>query len=178
MKSCAEVIEKERNEHGLFKSLEDFVQRVNIKSNDFEKCVLSGACDGFTNNRKITAAQIVSYKKSYDNLIKLRKTIEEKETLLSETQSKIWDAEESEKKTLASTVKKIEKTLKEKRDDERSLVNDLKTIFTSSNIPLSTSERLAYESELLDMWVTGNPLEDFSTDGFNTRQTVIWLARM
>lgn len=168
MKSCAEVIEKERNEHGLFKSLEDFVQRVNIKSNDFEKCVLSGACDDFTNNRKITAAQIVSYKKSYDNLMKLRKTIEEKETLLSEKQSKIWDAEESVRKTLASTVKKIEKTLKEKRDDERSLVNDLKTIFTSSNIPLSTSERLAYESELLDMWVTGNPLEDFSTDGFNT----------
>lgn len=92
MKSCAGAIEKERNEHGLFKSLEDFVQRVNIKSNDFEKCVLSGACDDFTNNRKITAAQIVSYKKSYDNLIKLRKTIEEKETFLSETQSKIWDA--------------------------------------------------------------------------------------
>lgn len=168
MKSCAEVIEKERNEHGLFKSLEDFVQRVNIKSNDFEKCVLSGACDDFTNNRKITAAQIVSYKKSYDNLMKLRKTIEEKEALLSETRSKIWDAEESVRKALASTVKKIEKTLKEKRDDECSLVNDLKTIFTSSNIPLSTSERLAYESELLDMWVTGNPLEDFSTDGFNT----------
>lgn len=172
-KQAAELITEERKLNGEFKSLEDFAERVKIKSNELEKYVLAGACDNFTNNRKIAGEQIRDYKDIYNDLSDLRSTVDEKSGLVEQLKTQIESTELNDENTkeikkIQNSIKSAEKAIKEKSDKINETEKILSTIITTNNIPLENSQKLAYEAELLGMWISGNPLADYNTDGFKT----------
>lgn len=148
LNQAAEVIVDERNANGPYQSIIDFATRCigKIDSRNIAQCILSGACDEFTQNRKATLSFITKYTDVY-------KVIVEKEEKAKLLRAQEFDTEAAEKKR-ATSLAKVEKDL-------LGLKDQISQIVDSSKEEFAIEERLALESEYLGMWVSGNPLEAY-----------------
>lgn len=145
MKASAQVVVEERK-NGVFTSPENFAKRVKIKSNDMNALVLSGAFDTFTNNRE----SLASYVQQYAGLINDLSTQEAK---LVELQTKVTSSEKEENAR--------QRAITTAKDKIKMMQAELKASHITSKFSLPVQTRLAYESEYLGMWITGNPMEDY-----------------
>ena len=149
IKGCQEgaIQVVEERDNGLYESLEDFIVRVPLRSDNLKAMILSGAFDTFISNRE----DAVEYALSYAPLKK-----KESETLKAIEDIK---ADESlEDKAKARKLKGKEKSLNDTQED-------LKSLPKISNIP-NNKANLIYESEYIGMWLSGNPLDNRDTKGY------------
>lgn len=153
LKEDAAKIVEERVNHGLYKSLEDLIERAPIRSNNLEALIEAGACDTFINDR-ISAVEFANeYSEAYTKLKAAReKRNEVTESLLTAT-------EETE-------INKLNRSLVTAKKNVENATNQLRYIPKPSKVVMSTSKRLALESKTLGMMVTGNPLEDYDISSY------------
>jgi len=117
-------ITNERKLNGPFKSVEDFIQRINSKDlnkKSLESLIKAGAFDGFAERNQL---------------------LQNLERLLE------WARENS----------------KNKINGQKGLfdgIKDVKKIILLSASPASTFDKLSWEKELLGLYVSSHPLEDF-----------------
>ena len=138
LSASAETIVKER-EHGAFPNIRDFIERCDLKSNEFEACILSGACDGLTRNRE----NAVSFMKQYLDLLGDRDT--------AMMALKEVPAEDTNR------LKKWNESLEEAEKSMKALV--LRETFSTSD-----DTKRALEMEYLNMFLSGSPLDDIEDD--------------
>lgn len=153
MKDDAVKIVEERNKNGLYESLDDLIERAPIRSNNLKALILAGACDTFVNDRESAA----KYAENYKEIFSKKKEYEEKVSVLKDN----IKAETNE-----SEISKLERSLKTAQKNVEKLEKEIKYMPKPSKVMMSTTKRLALESEYLDMWVTGNPLEDYNVTGY------------
>lgn len=149
LNQAAEAIVKERNENGPYSSIVDFATRCFglIDSRNLAQCILSGACDEFTQNRKESLDFISKYMDIY-------KIVVEKEKKLSVLKEQEFEDAASEKRR-ATSVAKLDTELSNLKAQLSEIVD------VSDRTELAIEERLSLESNYLGMWVSGNPLEAY-----------------
>lgn len=146
LKAAASAIVGERKENGPYRSIEDLIERADVDTGDVSAVILAGACDSFTSNREDALTFAQSYQKTLGDIRK-------EQTHISEVKAKITETEKEEKSKAKSLKNALEKL--------QNLNQQLSSIKMEGKLELSTEKRLAYESEYLGMWVTGNPMEDY-----------------
>lgn len=154
--SATPIIE-ERNAHGKFVSLKDFLKRGHVKKDATESLISAGALDMFGQNRfamvKVLPEFTKYLKKINDKEDAVTKKEEDLATLL--TQEATMTAKEFEKKK--ANLEKGIANAKAAADDARVNFNKL----TVPVIPENKKERLANEKELLGMYVSSHPLDEY-----------------
>jgi DNA polymerase-3 subunit alpha len=145
----------ERAENGEYTSIYNIIDRCPfLDSKDIDTLVRSGACDpllaSFAGNRDTASENAKLYKSTIGELADAEDKLAEWKAKPSETEK---DAKANAKgtKTYTDRIAEISKRLDMIRQ-------------TKNQTPMSTVKRLAYESELLGLWVTGNPLDDYNLD--------------
>lgn len=124
-----EAIVEERNLHGKYKDLKDFVSRLSnkeVNKRTIESFIKSGALDGFGVNRR---QMMMVYLQVLDQVN------QEKKSAMTGQMSLLDFLGEEEKKDFNIAYPKVEEYEKE--------------------------EKLAYEKEVLGVYVSGHPLEDY-----------------
>lgn len=142
LKNGSSVIEKERKKNGKFENIKDFLSRCGLKSNEFEACILSGACDSLIDNREkavVTAKAFLSTYASY------KKAVEK----AGEAALKI------------DGTKKAKDALEKCKKNVSDLQNDMNNITFESAFSTPDNVKLAYEMEYLGMFLSGSPLDAF-----------------
>ncbi len=134
----SEKIVAAREENGTFKSIKSMIERCGLKKDALEAIILAGACDMFTKNRENAAI----FAEKCREAIATRKKIDAKLTELIESEADAGKIDEQKAK-LAEADKEV---------------NALKLV---DSYELRNEKRLAYESALLGMWITGSPLDDY-----------------
>lgn len=146
LKSMASDIIAERENNGVYTSIEDFICRINPDADTLKSVCFSGAVDMFCNDRNALYEYAIKYKNAYNVL----KEAERKaESLRNSTESKLAEA----RMDVA---------------DKRESLESLDCTYVSKE---SSSGKLAMEMEYLGMWVTGNPLDDYEVDSYETAET-------
>lgn len=154
--SATPIIE-ERKAHGKFISLKDFLKRGHVKKDSTESLIYAGALDEFGQNRfamvKVLPEFTKYLKKFNDKKDAISKKESELETLLTK-EATMTEKEFNKKK--ASLEKSI---LNAKKAAEEANANFNK--LTVPVIPEDKKERLANEKELLGMYVSSHPLDEY-----------------
>lgn len=144
----------ERLANGPFVSIYDLIDRCGTKKDVLEALIHSGACDSllslFNGNRDIASATGLKY-------LEVSSKLRDAKTKLNEwTEKQAQDPKEAKAK--AKHVQEYSA-----RCDEISA--ELVAITKTGNVkPMSVIRRLSYESELIGMWVTGNPMDDYELE--------------
>lgn len=123
------AIVEERNEHGSFKDLKDFISRLSnreVNKRTIESFIKSGALDGFGANRRQMMMVYVQVMETVN---------QEKKSAMTGQMSLLDFLGEEEKKGFDVSYPEVSEYTKE--------------------------ERLAYEKEVLGVYVSGHPLEDY-----------------
>lgn len=142
IKSDSDAIIRCRDEDGKFVSFKDFILRSHNNKTVTENLIYCGAMDCWCNNRN---AMILSL----ESLSKDAKKIKEKKTLVRDLESREKPTKkeltqlQNAKKSLAEYSARFHRTL------------------LSLNTPEDRQERLQHEKELLGMYVSGHPLDDY-----------------
>lgn len=139
LKAEAEDIVKNRGEG--YVSLNDFIERADVKISAIKASILSGACDEFVRNRETAC----NYAESYAQVSLKRNKIEEK---LIEISS--FEDEKKRNLKIAEWTKKLNATL-----DELNRLNPRQTF------DLSDDRKRSYEAIYLGMYLSGSPLDDY-----------------
>ena len=129
--NVAEEIIKNREEQGLYSSMEDFVNRLSTKEvnkRNLENLIKAGALDSLSGNRRQKLA-------IYEKLL---------------------DEKQKDKKTMEGQISLFELADEEAKESFR--------ISFPSLEEMSREEMLAYEKEILGVYVSGHPLEDFEKE--------------
>jgi DNA polymerase-3 subunit alpha len=135
LKSAAAPIIAERKENGPFTSPEHFVTRVRPDKRTLDAVVLSGAMDAYTDNREA----LLEYLSRFSEAVSAHAKAVEK---LNETQT-----DEKKRKAAETAVEDAAKAVL--------------AVTMPKHAELSVTDRLSHEMDLLGMWVTGNPLDDY-----------------
>lgn len=129
-RSVIDNLVKEREEHGLFKSLQDFMKRIcgkEVNKRTIENCIKSGALDTLPGNRR---QKMMVYVKMMDQII------QEKKRELDGQLSLFDFANEEEKKEYEIKFPDVSEYTKD--------------------------EVLAFEKEVLGIYISGHPLERYA----------------
>ena len=140
----------EREEHGTYKSLKDLIVRANPSKKVCEALIDAGAFDCWCTNR---AAMKIALPDLQDDSKKVR----DKEELIISLVNQLNEAPDLDEKDRAKLQKKLENTIS-KRDEYQERF-DCSTL--PVNMPENKSERLAAENDLLGMYISGHPLEEY-----------------
>ncbi|MFH0804549.1 MAG: DNA polymerase III subunit alpha [Candidatus Zambryskibacteria bacterium] len=132
----AHLITTERKNGGKFKSLEDFLTRIqdrNLNKKSLEALIKSGAMDAFGERGSLLA--------NMDNLLEYNK-----ETASNKEQDSLFNS--------------------------LSASGEYSPIHLAPSDPITPKERLAWEKELLGLYVSGHPLEQFKEKLANQKNTI------
>lgn len=152
--SSAEPIIEERNAHGKFISLKDFLKRGHIKKDATESLIFAGALDKFGQNRYAMVKVLPEFTKYLGIINKKEEMVKSKEI---ELKTLIEEAKCTEKKKTS-----LEKSIK----NANIAVEEARINFNKLTVPLmpeNKKERLAKEKELLGMYVSSHPLDEYPT---------------
>lgn len=156
--SATPIIE-ERNAHGKFVSLKDFLKRGHVKKDATESLINAGALDMFGQNRYAMAKVVPEF-------AKYLKKINEKEALVLKKEGEF---EILDKKLTAGEITEKEYD-KKKASLEKSIANaklaveDARSNFNQLTVPIipeNKKDRLSREKELLGMYVSSHPLDEY-----------------
>lgn len=146
LKSAGDVIEKEKEENGPFETLNDFLNRVSLKSNEYNALCLSGALDSFSGNREELCDYIEEYTNANDIVMKCREKLDELASIPVNTEK---DANAQQSKIKEWTTKY--------NNAQAALEN---VVFTES-YPTPNADKVMYEIKYLGTWVSLSPLDDY-----------------
>lgn len=156
--SATPIIE-ERNAHGKFVSLKDFLKRGHVKKDSTESLIYAGALDMFGQNRYAMVKVLPEFIKYLSTINKKEDAVATKEADLATLLSK--EAEYTEKE-FAKKKASLEKSIinaKAAAEEARANFNKL----TVPVMPENKKERLAKEKELLGMYVSSHPLDEYQS---------------
>ena len=145
---------EERRRNGKFKSFKDFIERGHMKKDVTESLIGAGAFDMFGKNRYAMTMVI-------EDLAKYSKKIKEKNELLTDLQKLTNDEtyfeslSEKDKKALLRKVGNAEKSLAEAKESFAQLM--VPTVMENKKVRLNT------EKELLGVYVSGHPLDEYAS---------------
>lgn len=174
--AAIEVILKERQANGHYNSFFDFIRRTSSKVNKstLSSLIKSGSFDCFGMERSVMFELIESsleyrkqlkeitemYKKgiSVDYILnKKKKSSTRKGKKINENQLSLFELDEDE-----SQIKVINQDLK-------SLIDSIPEPKINETVrPWNLKTRLSYESEILGVYMSGHPLDDYITEIANT----------
>lgn len=145
--ACADtIIEVRRN--GEFRSFKDFIKRTLLSSDVAESLIDAGALDDWCGNR--AAMKLV-----FSDLTKTYKSILQKDAVITDIEALVKTV--SDEKTRKKEERKLENAIKAKQKYTEQ--------FNSTIIPIGLPEdhsgKLSKEKELLGMYVSGHPLDDY-----------------
>lgn len=143
-KASVAIVEERKN--GVYTSIENFIERTNADVRVIEALCLSGSFDSFCRDRKEALVYAKSYKESYNNLKNAENDLENAEK------------DGSSKPLLIATCKNTVSVMRE----------NLQSVKHDNSIQQNTTDKLSGEMEFLGMWLTGNPLDDYDTNGYET----------
>ena len=157
--SSAAAIIREREEHGVFNSFKDFLRRGHVKKDSTESLIKAGALDCFCDNRlamlKVMPTLLESIKKIKDKT----KAIEEKKAALAELEA---TTKNKETKEYAKKVASLNKSI----DTATKAIETANIAFESvivPSIPEDKKERLTAEKELIGVYVSSHPLDEYDS---------------
>jgi DNA polymerase-3 subunit alpha len=156
--SSAEAIIREREENGAFLSFKDFLKRGHVKKDSTESLIKAGALDCFCDNRlamlKVMPTLLDSIKKINDKT----KTVNGKKAELAELEATAnHDTKEYQKK-VASLNRSIQTAEK--------AIEDANLAFEAVIVPSISEdkkERLTAEKELIGVYVSAHPLDEYDS---------------
>lgn len=151
------LIIEERKRRGRFTSLKDFIQRTHSKKDVTESLIESGAFDIFGKNR-------YAMTKVIEDLNKQSKKIEEKTLLYQELKKEVMELDAGTTKKKYSA--KEEKSLRTKLKNAQKAKEVAEETFVSIQVPMlmeNQKERLRKEKELLGVYVSAHPLDEYTT---------------
>lgn len=125
-----------------YRNLKDFVQRTNLKKNEYEALILAGACDSLVQMADRKA--MVSYTIDLSDLLSAGREIDAKLDMLQKN---------PESNQLA-------KRISMQNDKKRANLASIERLRLMGK-PTSTEERCRMEFEKLGLFLTGNPLDDY-----------------
>lgn len=159
IKNCGSTgaeICKIRMENGSFTSYKDFLQKTRINKSAAYSLIDSGALDCWCPNR--TALKLI-----YPEIINLIKKIEEKKKDIDEKKAVLETIKN--KKTRESKQKTLESALKKYAE----LADEYREIIIPTDMPEDNAEKLAKEKELLGIYITGHPLDEYEIPSKSTQ---------
>lgn len=151
----------ERDAHGTYRSLKDLITRAAPNKKVCEALIDAGAFDCWCSNR---AAMKIALPNLQDDL----KKVQDKEDAIVVLVDQLQDSAELCEKERAKLQKKLENTIA-KRDEYQERF-DCATL--PVNMPEDKAKKLAAENDLLGMYISGHPLEEYP-DAIAKRTTSI-----
>lgn len=162
------AIVRERTARGSFTSVKDFVIRMQTNTDAYTKTVMenlikTGAFDAFCDgNRQSLLNSIEEYASNVSNLLKKRATVAERQAALDELIAAGASAE---------AIKKAERLLASGQKS-LSIADTLCTSHVFVRTPEDNATKLANEYELLGVYLSGNPFDDYSEAATKLRSRV------
>lgn len=149
---------EERNSNGSFRSFKELLSVARPDKRVCESLIAAGAFDCWCHNR-------LAMKMALENLLDDIKKINEKNTVIAETSIELSRLKaEQEASPTAKREKEIAK-LQRKIDTALVRLQEYQERFDSAvlatSIPEDMMEKLAAENELLGMYVSGHPLDEY-----------------
>lgn len=170
--SNADEIIRVRTESGAFVSLEDFFTRANVNKKAIENLMWAGAFDNFGENREAMISTIDIYKDTISKrdakaavledmkkIIPFIADVESAEELAQLRQA--LDVSEASVPNM-TTTDKLQKRIDNAEKSLETLVADVQNIVVPS-MEENTKLKMAKEKELLGVYVTGHPLDDYDS---------------
>lgn len=156
--STAVAIIKEREENGKFSSLKDYLYRGHVKKDSTESLIKAGALDCFSDNR-LSMMKVLPEAFGY-----LKKINDKRKTIAAKT----IEIEELDKEYLGKdalpTYSKKRTSLEKSLSNAKKAIEDTITSFNNiilPSIPEDKKTRLAEEKELLGVYVSSHPLDEY-----------------
>lgn len=146
LNSAGETIENEKELNGPFETLNDFIERVPLKSNEYQVLCLSGAMDRYDGSRENLFSYICQYTEARSEVLKCRDRLDE---IASESVTTDKEAESQQKKIKDWTTKL--------NNAQAALDN---VVFYEST-PTTNTDKVNYELKYLGTWASVSPLDDF-----------------
>lgn len=156
--SATPIIE-ERNAHGKFVSLKDYLRRGHVKKDSTESLILAGALDMFGQNRFAMVKVLPEFTKYLKKINDKEDAIAKKTAELDELLAKEATMTEKEFAKKKASLEKSITNAKAAADEARADFNKL----TVPVIPENKKERLTNEKELLGMYVSSHPLDEYQS---------------
>ena len=166
----ADIILKERNMNGPFRSLHDFYRRCSVNKGAVQNLIAAGAFDSFGTNRLAMKMSVEQFKKAADDVRKKESFIRTAEAMLPYVDSIDTDEKiKEQQKALGLAVELKEVTTRAKLEkrivNAKKAVKSLKERFESLRVDASAredrSERMREEKELIGAYVTCHPLDEY-----------------
>lgn len=171
---AADQIIEERRRNGSYHSFHEFFRRCPAKRDSVKSLISAGAFDRFNNgNRRAMEMAVDDLKKSADAIRGKQSFIRTAEVMSPYVDDLLTDESMVEKqKQLGLTVElkepttrqKLEKRIKNATAALASLEEGFREIRIDRNIAEDKEEKLRKEYELLGLYVSGHPLDEYDDD--------------
>lgn len=146
LKSAGNTITTERNQNGPFTTLNNFLDRVSLKSNEYEALCLSGAMDRFAGNREELFWYIKDYTEARNEVLRCKENLNEIAAVLVNTE-----------KEAASQQNKLKEWTTKYNNAQTALDN----VIFNETYPTPNTDKVMYEIKYLGTWVSLSPLDDY-----------------
>ena len=153
LKSAGYLIETEKDQNGPFKTLNDFINRCPLKSNEYEALCLSGALDSFSNSREQLFDYIIEYSDAKKELDRCQDQLNEVLSLNITTE-----------KEANAQQRKVQEWATKLGNAQAVLDN----VVFCDTYPTSNTEKIEQELKYLGTWISVSPLDDYEIDDSQT----------
>lgn len=146
LKSAGDVIADEKTQNGPFTTLNDFLNRVQLKSNEYDALCLSGAMDCFSDSREELCQYVDEYTEARSAVLSCRAKLDEIASMTVTTE-----------KEAASQQKKVQDWTTKYESAQTALSN----VVFSETYPTPNADKVMYEIKYLGTWASLSPLDDY-----------------
>ena len=146
LKSAGDVIADEKTQNGSFTTLNDFLNRVQLKSNEYDALCLSGAMDCFSDSREELCQYVDEYTEARSAVLSCRAKLDEIASMTVATE-----------KEAASQQKKVQDWTTKYESAQTALSN----VVFSETYPTPNADKVMYEIKYLGTWASLSPLDDY-----------------
>lgn len=167
----AEPIIKERLSNGKFVSLKDFAKRGHVKKDSTEALIKAGAFDSFNDNRQALVKAFVSLTEYIKQLTDKTEVVDEKTNELN-TLKASYEAGEIDEKEYTKRSKLLERSIT-KANAAVIVAKDALDEWKVPTIVEDKRQRLAEEKEMLGVYVSSHPIDEYAKgDNMNGVTTI------
>lgn len=146
LKSAGDSIANEKNQNGPFTTLNDFINRVRLKSNEYNALCLSGTMDCFSDSREALCEYIGEYTAARNDVLNCREKLDE---IVSTPVNTEKEANSQQKKILEWTAK---------YDNAQAVLDN---VVFNETYPTPNADKVMYELKYLGTWASLSPLDDY-----------------